>query len=96
MEGLASTLLGEIKAGFYSNFRSKMGALLVKPSLKKVLKQFDVSDQGGAPMLGLNGLVVKAHGNSTSKETKTALKQCITFKKQNIKEQFSDFIKKGE
>lgn len=96
MEGLAGTLLGEIKAGFYSNFRSKMGALLVKPSLKKVLKQFDVSDQGGAPMLGLNGLVVKAHGNAKSKETKTALTQCITFKKQNIKEQFSDFIKKGE
>ncbi len=96
MEGLASTLLSEIKKGFYSNLRSKIGALLVKPALKETLKQFDVSDQGGAPMLGLNGLVVKAHGNSKAKETKNALIQCIIFKQQNIKEQFSDFVKKGE
>ena len=85
-EGVASTLLGEMKKGFMSNFRSKMGALLLKPALKKTLSTFDVSDQGGAPMLGLKGLVVKAHGNARSKETKTAITQCIAFKQQNINE----------
>ncbi len=85
-EGVASTLLGSLKKGFMSTFRSKMGALLLKPALKETLAQFDVSDQGGAPLLGLNGLVVKAHGNAKSKETKTAIIQCITFKQQNINE----------
>ena len=42
-EGLASTLIGKIKEGLMSSFQSKMGALLIKPALKKTLKQFDVS-----------------------------------------------------
>ena len=89
-EGLASTLIGKIKEGLMSSFQSKMGALLIKPALKKTLKQFDVSGQGGAPLLGLNGLVVKAHGSSGSLEIKQAIKQCIQFgeekKKKKIKE----------
>lgn len=96
MEGLANTLVGEIKKSFFSNLRSKLGALLVKPALKKTLKRFDTSAHGGAPMLGLNGLVVKAHGNATHKETKNAIMQCITFKKQNVKEQFLQIVEKGE
>lgn len=86
-EGMASTLLGQIKKGLMSTFRSKMGALLIKPALKKTLKTFDTSDQGGAPLLGCNGLVVKAHGNSKAHEFKNALRQCIEFKNKNINEQ---------
>lgn len=92
-EGVASTLLGSLKKGFMSNFRSKMGALLLKPAMKETLSQFDVSDQGGAPLLGLNGLVVKAHGNAKALETKTAITQCITFKKQDINEKIKANIK---
>ncbi len=91
-EGLASTLLGSIKQGFLSSFRSKIGALLLKPALKKTLKQFDVSEQGGAPLLGLKGLVVKAHGNAKSLDTKCAIIQCVTFKKQNISRQIKQSI----
>ena len=53
---------------------------------------FDVSSQGGAPLLGLKGLVVKAHGNSKSSEIKTALGQCITFKENSINEKIQDKI----
>ena len=59
-------------------------SMLVKPALKKTLKGFDTSEYGGAPMLGLNGLVVKIHGNSTSVETRNALAQCIAFVKEDI------------
>ena len=79
-EGVALTFLGLIKKGFLSSLRTKIGALLVKPALKGLVKTFDVSSQGGAPLLGLKGLVVKAHGNSKSKEIKTAVCQCIAFK----------------
>lgn len=95
-EGVSGALMGEIKKGMMSNLRSKIGAMLLKPALKKTLKKMDTSDHGGAPMLGLNGLVVKSHGNSTGKEIKNSILQCIAFKEQNIGEKISENIRKAE
>ncbi len=89
-EGLASTLIGKVKEGLMSTLRSKIGALLIKPALKKTLKQFDTSEQGGAPLLGLNGLVVKAHGSSGSLEIKQAIKQCLQFGEEKINEKIKE------
>ncbi|MFV0341306.1 MAG: phosphate acyltransferase PlsX [Anaerocolumna sp.] len=83
-EGLGGALIGKIKAGLKSTTRSKIGALLCKPALKKTLKSFDASEYGGAPMLGLNGLVVKTHGNAKSIEVKNSIIQCIAFTEQKI------------
>lgn len=91
-EGLTLTLFGSLKEGLMSSTRTKLGALLVKPALKGLKNQFDTSSQGGAPLLGLKGLVVKAHGNSSSKEIEIALKQCISFKKQKINEKIKESI----
>ena len=91
-EGLASTLISKIKGGMMSSFRSKIGALLVKPALKKTLKEFDASEYGGAPLLGLNGLVVKTHGSATAKEVSNSILQCITFKEQKINEKIKECI----
>ena len=93
-EGVALTFLGCIKEGLMSSLRTKLGALMVKPALKGLVKTFDVSSQGGAPLLGLKGLVVKAHGNSKAKEIKTALCQCIAFKENCINEKITDMIQK--
>ncbi len=83
-EGVGILLLSEIKKGMLSTFRSKIGALLVKPALKKTLKRFDASEYGGAPMIGLNGLVVKSHGSSDAKEIKNSIFQCIAFVESDI------------
>ena len=83
-EGLGSTLISMIKEGLMSTTVSKVGAALAKPALKKTLKKFDVTEYGGAPMLGLNALVVKSHGNSKSTEIKNSILQCITFQEMNI------------
>lgn len=85
-EGVSNALTGVIKKGMMENCRSKIGALLVKPSLKKTLKAFDATEYGGAPLLGLNGLVVKTHGSSKAKEITNAIIQCVTFKEQEINE----------
>ena len=74
-EGTSSALVRQIKKGMMSTLRSKIGALMVKPALKNTLKTFDASQYGGAPMLGLKGLVVKTHGSATSKEIKHAIQQ---------------------
>ena len=83
-EGVGSTLISKVKAGMMSSLRSKIGALLVKPALKETLKSFDASEYGGAPLLGLKGLVVKAHGSSKANEIKNSLIQCIAFSKEDI------------
>lgn len=83
-EGVGSTLIKEVKASMMTSLRSKIGALLVKPALKKTLKRFQTEEHGGAPLLGLNGLVVKTHGSSKSVEIKNSILQCITFIEQDI------------
>ena len=89
-EGLGSTLLSKVKEGLMSSLRSKIGALLIKPALKTTLKSFDASQYGGAPLLGLKGLVVKCHGNSKEMEFKNSIIQCISFKEQRINERIGE------
>ena len=83
-EGVGGTLIKEVKAGMMTSLRSKIGAFLVKPALKKTLKRFQTEEHGGAPLLGLNGLVVKTHGSSKAIEIKNSILQCITFMEQDI------------
>lgn len=85
-EGVGATLLHAVKQGMLTTLRSKIGALLVKSALKETLKAFDLEQYGGAPLLGLNGLVVKTHGSSHAVEIKNSILQCIAFKEQKINE----------
>lgn len=91
-EGVGATLIKKVKTGMMTSLRSKIGALLVKPALKQTLKAFDLEQYGGAPMLGLNGLVVKTHGSSTSVEIKNSILQCVIFKEQRINEKIREKI----
>ena len=94
-EGVGSVLIRKVKQGMMTSLRSKIGALLVKPALKETLKRFDASEHGGAPLLGLNGLVVKTHGSSKAKEVSNSIIQCVTFKEQNINEKIRECIKEN-
>ncbi|PXV95930.1 phosphate:acyl-[acyl carrier protein] acyltransferase [Lachnotalea glycerini] len=96
-EGVGATLLTMMKDGMMSSLKSKIGALLVKPALKATLKSFDASEYGGAPLLGLNGLVVKTHGSSKAKEVTNSIIQCVAFKNQKINEKIkANIIMKDE
>lgn len=88
-EGTSSMLLSEVKKTLMSSLRTKIGAALIKPALKKTLKGFDASQYGGAPMLGLKGLVVKTHGSAKAPEVKQSVIQCVNFSKQKINEKIS-------
>jgi glycerol-3-phosphate acyltransferase PlsX len=91
-EGVGGVLIKKVKEGMMTSLRSKIGALLVKPALKKTLKSFDTEEYGGAPLLGLNGLVVKTHGSSKAVEIKNSILQCLTFKEQQINEKIKEKI----
>lgn len=91
-EGLSSTLIHVIKQGLMSTVRSKIGAALALPALKNTLKAFDATEYGGAPLLGLNGLVVKTHGSAKAKEVTNSILQCVTFKEQAINDKIKENI----
>lgn len=91
-EGVGSTLIKKIKGSMMSSLRSKIGALLVKPALKETLKAFDASEYGGAPLLGLKGLVVKSHGSSKANEIRNSIFQCMTFTQEDICGKIKEYI----
>ena len=78
------------------NTKSKLGALLAKDSLKESLGVFDLTRYGGAPMLGLKGLVVKTHGSAHAVEVKNSVLQCVTFFKQDIGPQIEEALAKAD
>jgi len=85
MEGFAKAMMGIIKEELMSSTISKMGALLAKGAFGKVKKRFDYREVGGAPFLGLNSLVIKAHGSSDAYAMKNAILKCIDYIKEDNK-----------
>jgi glycerol-3-phosphate acyltransferase PlsX len=72
-EGAAATVLAFLKEAFKSSRLAMLGALLAKPALEKLRKKIDYAETGGAPLLGVDGVVLICHGRSNS----TALKNAI-------------------
>ena len=90
-EGTAHMLEGEIVNGIkHGGPLALLGGLLVKPALKKTLTKFSAKTYGGAPLLGLTGLIVKAHGNADAVVFSHAVEQCIDWKNADINEKFKE------
>lgn len=91
-EGTAAFLMKQIKGAMTATPISTLGAAMVKPKIKEAVKEFDASNYGGAPLLGINGLVAKVHGSSKASEVKNAVTQCMDFSKQHIKDLIAENI----
>ncbi len=95
-EGVGATLIKVVKDAMMSTTRGKIGGALVKPGLKQALKKFSTEEYGGAPLLGLKGLVVKSHGSSDAEEVKNSILQCVDFKKHDINRKISESLSATE
>ncbi len=84
MEGLAGTLLGIIKKEIMADTLSKLGGALAKPAFRRVKKLMDYTEVGGAPLLGVQGAVVKAHGSSNGHAFACAIGQAIRMVEGNV------------
>ena len=73
-EGLAMALMHMIKDELTRNWLSKMGTALTLPALKELRRRIDYAEYGGAPLLGVNGVVIVCHGSSTSLAIRNALR----------------------
>lgn len=95
-EGVAAALVGIIKQSMLSSLKTKIGGLLIKKKLKETLKGFSVEDYGGAPLLGLNGLVLKTHGSSKANEIKNSVLQAVVFEEQKVNEKILAKLSLGD
>ncbi|MCL2573396.1 MAG: phosphate acyltransferase PlsX [Defluviitaleaceae bacterium] len=91
-EGFAKGIMSMLKEELMSSGISKLGALLSKRAYGRLRKRFDYTEVGGAPFVGLNGLVVKAHGSSNELAIKNAIKQCGKFIKADVVGKIKDKI----
>lgn len=89
-EGMGKFLLSTMKSLFTQSAASKLAALTMKSHLKALKKQFDASEYGGAPLLGISKPVIKAHGSSDAKAVKNAVFQAITFLSTGINRDIAD------
>ncbi len=83
-EGLAMTLMGNIKGIFLKNLGTKLAAMALKPGLKEFKKKMDYTEYGGAPLMGVNKPVIKAHGSSNAKAFKNAIRQAHDFCERDV------------
>ncbi|HFO1038097.1 TPA: phosphate acyltransferase PlsX [Campylobacter coli] len=83
-EGVATAIIHILKNEIKQSLISKIGALLMKPSFKRLKKHIDWQEYGGAPLLGVNGCVIISHGKSDARAIKNAIFQAINFNESNI------------
>lgn len=93
-EGVASKMFGLIKSAILSDIKSKLGGLLLKSSFNKMKASLDSEEQGGVLLLGVNGIVIKAHGSSSSKAIKNAIKQAKLFYESKSVDKIIDYAQK--
>ncbi|AOY77352.1 phosphate acyltransferase PlsX [Clostridium formicaceticum] len=86
-EGIASTIFGILKEEFTKNTLRKLAAGILKSGLKDFKKRFDYTEYGGAPFLGVEGNLIKAHGSSNAKAIKNAIRQAKAFVENNVVEE---------
>jgi len=91
-ESLAEMIGANLKRMFQNNWASKLGYLLLKPQLDQFKKKVDYSETGGAPLLGVNGVVIIAHGNSSPKAIKNAINRARELCEKNINEHIREDI----
>lgn len=93
-EGMGKFMMKTLKGMYTHNVMTKMSFLVMKDQLGKMKKQFDSSEYGGAPLLGLNKAVIKAHGSSNAKAIRNAIKQAVTFTGSGAMDDFAQVAKR--
>lgn len=84
IEGLAKSLLGWLKRELTRSFLRTLGAWLAKGAFLSIRKRISADEYGGSPLLGVNGICIKAHGNSSPVAIKNAIRVAREFITQKI------------
>ncbi len=91
-EGLAGALMSMLKEVFYRSTASKLAAAVLKPGLRAFKNKMDYTKYGGAPIIGLQKPVVKAHGSSNAEAVKNAVRQAIDWSRSGVTEALTEML----
>ena len=94
-EGLATALMGMIKKEMMADVRGKIGGMIAKPAFRRVKKLLNSDEIGGAPLLGVQGAVVKAHGSSNDYAFCSAIGQCVKMIEGRVVRKIEEKLKAG-
>ncbi len=94
IEGVTSSFFKLIKGAFYKNLKTKLAALCLKGGLMEIKKKADYEEVGGAPLLGCQKPVIKAHGSSHALAIKNAIHQAVLYTENRVIEQISAGLEK--
>ena len=92
MEGFASFLTGQLRSLFTANWRNKLAYLLVRRSFDGLRATLDPSEVGGAPLLGTDGLAIIAHGASSPKAIKNAIRVAEQYVRSGVNRQIIESL----
>lgn len=95
-ESLAKAIGQILKEGFTQNWRTKLGYLLVKPAIKQFKKRTDATEYGGAPLLGLNNVVIIGHGSSNARAIKNAIRVARESVELRLQEKIAEMLEQCE
>lgn len=93
-EGVAEAFGVLLKRELASSFMAKIGSLFVYNALRRFKRNFDYSEYGGAPLLGVNGVVIIGHGRSSAKAIKNAIKVAIKEVENKVNQKMVESVKK--
>jgi len=96
IEGTASALFKLIKKSFMESLLTKLSALVMKPKLGKIKALLDSSEYGGVPLLGIDGVVIKAHGNSNAKAFYHAIESAAVFAETGVNDELKKLYSQAE
>jgi len=91
-ESMDGFLTSIVKKQIKRNLFSKMGILFLQASLRRLKKVLDYSEYGGAPLLGVNGVCIVAHGGSSPKAIKNAIKVAYQMSKRNVNSKIKEVL----
>ena len=92
LEGMGKFFMGSLKGMYTKNALTKMSFLVMKDQLRAFKKQFDASEHGGAPLLGLRKPVIKAHGSSDAAAICNAVRQAMTFVRTGVIDEITEYV----
>lgn len=95
-EGMSLAIMGRLKDKMSEGIAAKTGAFLAYSKLKDIKKEFDYSEAGGAPILGLKAPVLKLHGNSKAEEFYYAIMKAVPYVENKVTETITETVNKNK
>jgi glycerol-3-phosphate acyltransferase PlsX len=92
MEGTAGFLLGEVREAVTSTLQGRVGGLLVRPAMRRLRERIDPESYGGAVLLGVRGLAVIGHGNSTGRGIANAVRLAARGTRERLVAHFAEAL----